>query len=292
MLGDFILKKHERSFKNYIIFALIFVSVFSGVLCAVSYKSVMSSYYINALDDSQKSGVNILAAGIDDMSISADAIVVANVNPEKDKITIVSVPSETIVKIIDTNHPLKNVYSIGGTDMLVQKTAEILGIDINYYICTKFSAFENVIDILGGVEFNVPYDMQYQDKKQGLKINLKKGKQTLDGEKALKLLRFTKSKTDLANRENVTTDFFKACIDQKLNNKHFSKITSAAKEVMKNTKTNLLSYDIDAYSAIAKSVMSKNIEIKKIEGKINTTDGYSFFYPDELSVKSIFSSGK
>ena len=61
---------------------------------------------------------------------------------------------------------------------------------------------------------------------------------------------------------------------------------------MKNTKTNLLSYDIDAYSAIAKSVMSKNIEIKKIEGKINTTDGYSFFYPDESSVKSIFSSGK
>ena len=61
---------------------------------------------------------------------------------------------------------------------------------------------------------------------------------------------------------------------------------------MKNTKTNLLSYDMDTYSAIAKSVMSKNIEIKKIEGKIITTDGYSFFYPDEASAKSIFLNEK
>lgn len=286
----FVLFKHIKPSKFYIIFALVFVTTFLGVLFGTAYYNVKSTYYLRSLPDDLKDNINILVAGIDDMGTSADAIVVATVEPVNSKIKITSIPSNTMIKVIDTNHPLKNIYSIGGQEMLLQKVSELLNIDIKYYAFSRFSSFEEVIDILGGVEFDVPYDMYYTDKKQELTIDLKKGKQVLDGEAALKLIRFSKSETETLERDRIIKQFFKELINQKLNDKHISKFPSAIKEVIRNTTTNLLSYDTDTYIALARSIIKKNIEINTINGEQRYIDGYMYFIPDNASITEIFNA--
>ena len=66
----------------------------------------------------------------------------------------------------------------------------ILEIPVNYYARINLEGFRNIIDILGGVEFNVPFDMLYDDPAQNLHISLEKGLQILDGVKAEQLVRF------------------------------------------------------------------------------------------------------
>ena len=60
----------------------------------------------------------------------------------------------------------------------------------------KTEALIEMVDVIGGVWFDVPIDMVYDDPTQDLHINLKAGYQKLDGDKAEQLLRFRHSNPD------------------------------------------------------------------------------------------------
>ena len=78
------------------------------------------------------------------------------------------------------------------------------------------SCFIDLVDLFGGVEFNVPQDMFYDDPAQDLHIALNAGEQTLDGEQAMGLVRYRYGYTmaDL-DRVNVQRAFIQAAIEQK-----------------------------------------------------------------------------
>ena len=78
---------------------------------------------------------------------------------------------------------------LGGINVL-KEINELTGLDIKYYIKVDTEAFKALVDAIGGVTFDVPIDMKYTDKKQGLYINLKAGVQKLDGDKAEQVVRF------------------------------------------------------------------------------------------------------
>ena len=61
---------------------------------------------------------------------------------------------------------------------------------IDRYAITTFEGFEQAIDAIGGVEMDVPYDLQYSDPYQDLEIDIKAGERVLDGEHALQFVRF------------------------------------------------------------------------------------------------------
>ena len=121
----FILFKHLKPSHFYILFALSFVATFFGVLFGTSYYSVKSTYYFKTLPNEYKSKVNVLITASDDDSTSMDHIVILSLKPEEEKIEITPIQTDTLVKIIDTNHPLKNVYSIGGAEMFLEKITAI-----------------------------------------------------------------------------------------------------------------------------------------------------------------------
>ena len=69
--------------------------------------------------------------------------------------------------------------------------SELLGTTVNYYAVVDFNGFKKVIDILGGVDYNVEQDMYLGDDEfPSLKINLKKGPHHFDGEQALQYVRY------------------------------------------------------------------------------------------------------
>lgn len=61
---------------------------------------------------------------------------------------------------------------------------------MDYTVCVNLQGFTALVDAIGGVDFEVPINMDYDDPIQGLSIHFKKGMQHLSGADALRVVRF------------------------------------------------------------------------------------------------------
>ena len=122
-----------------------------------------------------------------------DTILIAGYNPDSQKAFLVSIPRDTFVGKVKltarANDKINSKYKIG-IEETKKYAEELSGLEIDNYIVVKTSMLRQIVDLIGGVEFDVPIDMKYDDPTQDLHIDLKKGKQVLDGAKAEQLLRF------------------------------------------------------------------------------------------------------
>ena len=118
----------------------------------------------------------------------SDTLMVAFVDLYNKEIRLLSMPRDTYVTIPTTGEQTKlnHAYAYGGVDLTKETLAYNFGIECEYYMDVDFQGFIDIIDALGGVTVDVPYDMYYIE--EG--IDLKAGVQTLDGNKALQFCRF------------------------------------------------------------------------------------------------------
>lgn len=123
-----------------------------------------------------------------------DTIMCLGYSPVKQEAFVISIPRDTFIGKDLTkatpNDKINATYQEKNPEKMVNEVEKILGITIPYYIKIDNTAFIKLVDVLGGVEFDVPIDMNYDDKTQNLHIHLKKGIQMINGEKAEQLLRF------------------------------------------------------------------------------------------------------
>ena len=124
-----------------------------------------------------------------------DTIIVASYNPNTQKATLLSIPRDTYT---GTNPAKATAYEKINAmysrkhrpDETLKAVNDITGLNIEYYVVVKTEALIKMVDVIGGVTFNVPIDMDYDDSSQNLAIHLKAGEQKLDGDKAEQLVRF------------------------------------------------------------------------------------------------------
>ncbi len=150
-----------------------------------------------------------LVAGTDEDGTRTDAIMLASLNSWNGEITLLSIPRDTYIKVSEENYktmratypePARQGMKIteihhyageeDGMNILKDEIERNFGVDIDYYARVDFDAFAFLVDSIGGVEFDVPQDMDFEDPTQDLYIHLKKGNQVLDGDKAEQLMRF------------------------------------------------------------------------------------------------------
>ncbi len=91
----------------------------------------------------------------------------------------------------------KQPHDIGRSDTMIlmsvdpsHKELRLLDIPVDYYVEVDLSGAAKIVDILGGVTFNVPRPMNYDDPTQDLHIHLKAGLQHLDGQQAIEFARW------------------------------------------------------------------------------------------------------
>ena len=124
----------------------------------------------------------------------ADTIMCLGYDPKDQKAFMISIPRDTFVgKNINLAKPqdkINSYFSEKNPEKIMKKVNELTGLDIKYYAVINNKGLIKLIDLLGGVEFDVPIDMNHDDRTQNLHIHLKKGVQTIDGKKAEVLLRF------------------------------------------------------------------------------------------------------
>ena len=170
--------------------------------------------------------INALVMGLDKDETRTDTILFVSYNSENGKCFVLSIPRDTYVRIEDKPVMINSVYAKGGMELAINKVKDLIGLPVNYYVMFTFEDFRNVIDALGGVEFDVrPEGYYYEDPYQDLVIDIPGGRQILDGEKAEGLVRFRADypRADL-ERVEVQQRFVKALIEQKFTKEYITKI--------------------------------------------------------------------
>lgn len=197
-------KKKRKWVKVILIIILLLILAAGAVFAYKSYKNGgglggMLATAMGHNEDTKKnlSKFNVLLLGVstDLDSELTDTIMVASYDPKEQTATLLSIPRDTFIGKSEAKatgaDKINAVYSLkGGAESTLEEVNKITGLDINYYIVVKTEALIKLVDAIGGVQFNVPIDMKYDDKTQDLHINLQAGEQLIDGTKAEQLLRF------------------------------------------------------------------------------------------------------
>ena len=311
------------------------VSTFGGVLASqklanISFTNNKTSY--TSLDevDGNVGMVNVLFLGVDDGGYRSDTIMLASLDGYSNRVSILSIPRDTMVKINGTTQKINATMGFAGTkskssptpapksdsdepkptatpkltqaeldalpselsttegneDLLIDKIKSITGLPIHYFITVDFDGFMDVIEAVDGVEFNVPYDMDYDDPVQGLHIHLEAGQQHLTGQLAHDFVRFRHNNDGSAPGEYVMGDegrmywqqqFIKELIKQKLNPQYLSKIDDVFAVVQNNVRTNLTLPDVVKNLNALMKVNLDDITSYQLPGEYEYTDNLWYY---------------
>ena len=132
----------------------------------------------------------ILVSGVDDGNGGSDTNILMAVDTVNGYVYGASIPRNSKAIIGGKAHKINYAYNKGGTELLASTVSEQLGIPVDYTVCVNLQGFTALVDAIGGVDFEVPINMDYDDPIQGLSIHFRKGMQHLSGADALRVVRF------------------------------------------------------------------------------------------------------
>lgn len=230
-----------------------------------------------------------------------DTIMVASYNPKSQKAVLMSIPRDTF-----TGKNKNKATASEKINALYQKSPQktldavnnITGLNIEKYVVIDNKALIQLVDEIGGVEFDVPIDMEYDDVTQDLYIHLDKGYQKLDGEQAEQLVRFRKNNNGTTysssygdndeGRMRTQREFLKAVFEQTFNVKNITKIGSLIDIFKQNVKTNITNWDeIKDYIPYAVNFSTDNLENAVLPGENKILNKLWFFEYDKQETEKL-----
>lgn len=238
---------------------------------------------------------NMLLLGLDDEELRSDVIALINFNPTKKKINILSIARDTRVKTKGKYGKINALISKGGEELVISEVEKITGLKVDYFMTLNFKGFREIVDIVGGVEVNVPMDMDYDDPFQKLHIHLKEGKQVLDGKKSEQFVRYRKGNHKGEGYEDGDIGrieaqqlFFKEFIDQKLKAKYILKAGSIFAVLKENMRTNIEIDDIEFFVRQINNIKVNEIKTFTLPGESVYKNGiWYYIYNEKKSNKII-----
>lgn len=221
--------------------ALFGLILLAGLLLAAS----LQAPHFDSTLPRKEGKYTFLLAGSDQDGVRTDTIMLCGIDTEAGTAAVMSLPRDTLVLLDGAPTKLNALYAHGGMgqsgmEYLRDRVSKMLGVPIDGYALVSLEAFAEAIDLLGGVQYNVPVAMQYDDPWQDLHIDLQPGEQLLNGTQAAHLLRFRSGyyNADLGRIE-VQQDFLKALAKQCLRIDKLPKLGSMASILSEELVTDL-----------------------------------------------------
>lgn len=254
--------------------------------------------------------IKVLILGVS-TSIEADltdTIMVASYNPNTQTANLISIPRDTFTgknkNRATASQKINALYNLyGGPEKTLEAVNEITGLDIQYYVVVKTQALIDLVDAIGGVDFNVPINMLYDDVTQDLHIELKAGEQKIDGKKAEQLLRFRHNNngTSYSNeygdndfgRMRTQRDFIVETLKQTLKPSNIFKIGQILDIANKNVETNLDLAFVKDYIPYAVEFDTDNMQTATLPGTTpdyRDTNNVSVFLVDKVETEKLIKS--
>lgn len=213
----------------------------------------------------------------------SDTMILTKVNFKTGEVRMVNIPRDTRVPVDGYGlTKINHAHSYGGTTLLMQTIRKTFNIDLDYFVKVDYTLVQNIVDAIGGVKFNVPFNMNYYDPtdKPPLKINIKAGEQVLDGSNAVKFLRYRGNQGDV-DRIPRQQEFIKAFLEQALSLKNIGKLPKIFTELKSNIRTNFGEKQVlEAIISLPKLDLN-NMKMDMIPGNAPTINGTSFWVFDK-----------
>ncbi|PAD90156.1 LCP family glycopolymer transferase [Shouchella clausii] len=152
--------------------------------------------------DVGKDNFSMLLLGSDyregDGAERTDSVMVATFNKSERSIILTSIPRDTYVEIVGYRgggfkDKITHAHAFGGIDMAIATVEELLDIPIDHYALIRFDGLVDVVDALGGIDLELTYDIDFEEKSRGVDFQFRKGPAHLNGEQALAYARERKS---------------------------------------------------------------------------------------------------
>ena len=232
----------------------------------------------------------------------SDTIIVASYNPKTQNASMLSIPRDTYVENgkykYTAQNKINSLFNGGQTpEKTIQAINKITGLDLKYYILVNTEALTKLVDLIGGLQFDVPADMKYDDSAQNLHINLKKGMQTLTGAQVEQLVRFrhnndgTSYSYEYGNedygRMRTQRDVIVAIAKQTLKFKNIKEIKNLINIMQQYVYTNMSFNLIVDYVPYAININMDNLQTAQLPGKSDFRGGGWFFFHDEEETKQV-----
>lgn len=187
----------------------------------------------------------------------ADTIILARIDPQDVKVTLVSIPRDTYVDMGDNGAAKINAaYSYGGPSYMVEVVQEFAGVPISHYAEIDFDAFVAVVDGVGGIDVNLPVpvsDPEYTE------LELDAGQHHLNGWEALMLCRSRHAYDDYGGG-----DFYRAANQRMVISAIARKVLESDLVTMSGTISTLADYvttDMDLGSILSLAAQMKDLNI-------------------------------
>ena len=242
-----------------------------------------------------------LLVGEDTSSGSTDTIMLVSYDVAAQAVNFLSLPRDTMVNVSWDIKRINSVYSAkessgGGMEGLKTQVSYLTGVTPDFYVMVEWEAVGRVVDALGGVWFDVPFNMNYDDPYQDLHIHQSKGSRLLDGQDAMEVVRWRQN-SDGTNygdttRVEVQQAFLKAVAAQCLKLENWTKVSDFANILFENVETDIPLNNILWFAQQAMGLDMENIQFFTMPGDLNsyawsrtyhTNQSYAFADPEGMA---------
>jgi len=205
--------------------------------------------------------------GSDDGNGNTDTIMIATFDTKDYKLDVVSIPRDTMVNVSWSVKKANTLLAYNGTDGIIESMADLIGFNVNAYIIVDLEAFKILIDEIGGVYYDVPIDMYYNDPAQDLYIDISAGPQTLTGDQALGVVRFRSGYNNAdIGRIGTQQEFMKAAAQQIIEKKDSINLTTLISVFINHVDTGLTAGNLIWLAKEFYKVDSENINFHVLPG--------------------------
>ena len=241
--------------------------------------------------------VNILLMGVDrrelrpDEHPRSDSMMVVSIDPVTKTYDLFSILRDTYVKIPGYGSSrINSALAEGGPELAKSTVSDFIGVPVDRYVITDFEGFKSLIDAVGGVEIDVEKNMRYRDPtdKGQYDIDLKKGLQRLDGDKALQYVRFRHDAMSDYTRTERQRKLLAALAVQMQKGTNLIQLPAILDSVRPYIQTNMSSTDMVKLAGLAislKSDQAGQYQLPPMGTFREENRGGSVLVPDEDAVK-------
>ena len=295
---EFVRQQHERKRKSkrkrilFVSLAVVCVLLLGGIGAAWAYISQVDNSLRDDLDtdllnslavtDSPSDPFYLLLIGADKSedrdasgefggSYRTDSMILARVDPKEKEVTLISVPRDTQVELGQYGtQKINAAYAFGGAALAVDTVSDLAGVPISHYAEIDFDGFKAVVDALGGIEVDVP--MEINDDMAGGHVDA--GLQTLNGEQALILCRSRHNYDDIGNGDAIRAAnqrLVLSAIMEKVMNSDVATITNTVGTLANYVTTD---YSVAGLVGLAQSMIGIDVSNNVYTASVPTTSVY------------------
>lgn len=220
----------------------------------------------------------------------SDTMMLVRFDPVSKRVVVLGIPRDTRVEVNGRTMKINAVDQESGIGQAAKVVSDTLkGVEIDRYVRMNSIGLEKLIDAMGGLTITVPKDMKYQDDSQHFYVNLKAGRQHLDGKKLMGFLRFRKDANGDVGRMQRQQLALRAMVEQWVNPLNVARIPQLMSTIKEQIDTNLNIEELIAIGGFAANHGKGKVQTLMLPGDYNGDgkQGISYWLPSATAIEKM-----